>query len=651
VQFEEVTAMKDIRVRVRLVALCAATSALVFVASVIAMAESEARALPAHDNPWLTYLWNEARTSASPASVGARTELRWTHAVSGLVASEPVMANGRVYIGAWDGVLYALDIADGHPIWQRFLGTYKYKAGTGCPEGILGLTSSPTLDPGTNTLYIAGEDSTVAVSPTTENDLDPLPYLYAIDAASGSIRWRKQLSLDNNNYAWSSPLIANGHAYVGVASAGDCPLTQGQLVSIDLTGTHSLRRATMAPDALAVYARTITPTNAPPVLPDGSDYDYTATLTLDYISPTSADMQLRLRHTVSGTTYQPHLMTGSCDNPAGLALVQTFDDPKHAGASGTLTFSRTVVLNTTAVTDGQHVLVVPGLVPCALIQAGTGGGVWSSPAYDAQSNTIFVTTGTPTPPCVPQVACTYTRSLIGMRNPAVVALDADTLAVRGVWQVPFKDQFVDADFGATPALCVGRLGARVLGVANKNGVFYAFDANTPGLWQTSGPRWSRKLSEGGPNPEQGDGSISSAACSGGVFFVAAGRPSAANVSCAGYSGQVWALDADTGEPRWASPHCTGLAIGPVTAAGGLVILGANCRATLGICPRRVELLDSATGRTVQQIAGIGDVLSGVSVSDNLLVFGDNEPCVSHVCNFSVRAYNAWHGAYLPAVWR
>ena len=42
----------------------------------------------------------------------------------------------------------------------------------------------------------------------------------------------------DGHYNWSSPLIVNGYAYVGVASFGDCPLIQGQLIQVNLaTGT------------------------------------------------------------------------------------------------------------------------------------------------------------------------------------------------------------------------------------------------------------------------------------------------------------------------------------------------------------------------------------------------------------------------------
>ncbi len=67
-------------------------------------------------------------------------------------------------------------------------------------------------------------------------------YWYALDAATGSILW-KVYTGDNSatagHYNWSSPLIYNGYAYIGVASLGDCPLVQGQLLRVDLN-THQI---------------------------------------------------------------------------------------------------------------------------------------------------------------------------------------------------------------------------------------------------------------------------------------------------------------------------------------------------------------------------------------------------------------------------
>jgi hypothetical protein len=42
-------------------------------------------------------------------------------------------------------------------------------------------------------------------------------------------------SAAGGHYNWSSPLIVGNFAYVGIASLGDCPLVQGQLLKVDLT--------------------------------------------------------------------------------------------------------------------------------------------------------------------------------------------------------------------------------------------------------------------------------------------------------------------------------------------------------------------------------------------------------------------------------
>ncbi len=621
------------------------------------------QAAPIQESAWLGYLHDAARTSSSEATIGSNVTHRWTQQVDGLIASEPVVADGRVYIGSWDGHLYAFSAINGSRLWTTFLGTYIFKNYDACgslkkqPSGI---TASPTLVTATNTLYIAAADN--VISPTNPIS-DTGPFLYAINAANGQIRWRQPLSDNNDNYAWSSPLIANGRAFVGVASGSDCPLTQGQLVAVDLEGAHTIRRVAMAPDALA-----LSPDRIPNPRPGnvGSAEYFTATLRFEYLSATATRFELRLRNLrpqhryQSEIRYQP-VRTQTC----ATALVHETLGEVTADISGTATLTGTVLLDTRTLTDGQHFLHVSGVnvpdaVPCSTVAAGTGGGIWSSPTWDAATQTVFVTTGTPTPPCVPQDSCTGSASIVGPHTAAVVAVDAKTLTIKGWWQVPFTSQDVDADFGASATLC-----GRVLGVANKNGLFYAFNADTPYLWQQTGPLWSHVLAQGGGGPEVADGSISSAACRDGVFYVASGRPPTGATICANYTGQIWALEAATGHLRqgWTNPHCTGLVIGPVTLASELIVYGTDCRALARCLPetetmnpgRRIELLDMATGLprfvgtavTLQQSCAscppLGDVLSGVAVVDGLLVFGDNPVC-SKPCyvpsSATVRALNA-----------
>lgn len=626
--------------------------------------------LPVSSSAWLTYLHDPSRTSASSASLGPLITPRWTHEVSGMVASEPVIANNRVYVTAWDGNLYALDAFDGHEIWHRFLGLYKFI--NGCPgEGgnVAGTTSSPTLDLGAGLLYVAALSPTVVITQGTNYTQNAGIYLYAVSSSTGDIAWQAQVSDKIDNYPWSSPLVANGHAYVGNASSGDCPLTQGELVSVNLGGAHDVTRVAMSPDSLTVYPSALVTTGnyltiTPSLLPDKSNWDFTATLTTQSINSISAKTFIQLHHADLSTVYTPSLKVGTdtnpCNNPGSLTFVQDLDTGQLPDASGNITFARAISIDTTTLNDGKHALVVAGLVPCAKLAPGIGGGIWSSPTFDPVTHRVFVTTGTPTPPCVPTTPCTGARGTLGKLSAAVVGINADTLAVDWSWQVPFQDQNNDADFGATPTLCTADNNHRVLGVANKNGNFYAFDADALG-----DPIWQRTIAIGGGGPEGGQGSISSAACVNGVYYVGAGIPSGASV-CTGYSGQVWALAPATGSPRWANPRCTSVILGPITAANGLLIYGVDCRAAVYLpsCERRVEVLDATTGSVryrgaTGDLPALGDIVSGAAVVDGWFVIGDGLPGPPATLDnpyspyfpltSTIRAFNARLGLYLPLI--
>jgi len=67
-------------------------------------------------------------------------------------------------------------------------------------------------------------------------------YWYALDATTGAVLWRVftgDNTAQGGYYNWSSPLIYNGSAYIGTASNCDNPLVQGQLLRVDLA-THRI---------------------------------------------------------------------------------------------------------------------------------------------------------------------------------------------------------------------------------------------------------------------------------------------------------------------------------------------------------------------------------------------------------------------------
>src|SRR5947209_1786251 len=175
---------------------------------------------------WSTYLHDLQRTSASgdatlsPANA-AKLTVNWAFKTGGPIAASPTIVGGTVYVGSWDGYEYALDAATGALKWKTFLGltTSSCFSANG-----FGISSAATVQDGV--VYVGGGDA----------------YWYALAASTGAVLW-KVFTGDNSatsgHYNWSSPLIYNGLAYIGVASVADCPLVRGQLLQVDLS-THQI---------------------------------------------------------------------------------------------------------------------------------------------------------------------------------------------------------------------------------------------------------------------------------------------------------------------------------------------------------------------------------------------------------------------------
>lgn len=105
-----------------------------------------------------------------------------------------------------------------------------------------------------------------------------------------------------------------------------------------------------------------------------------------------------------------------------------------------------------------------------LEQPGVGcGGVWSSPLLDAaRGNVVFGTANC----SAPAEGFTWNR-----HTEAITALDARTGEVVWTFS-PHPPNRLDIDFGATPNLFVDSAGREVLGAGNKDAVYYALDPAT-----------------------------------------------------------------------------------------------------------------------------------------------------------------------------
>src|SRR6266568_2547905 len=185
----------------------------------------------------------------------------------------------------------------------------------------------------------------------------------------------------------------------------------------------------------------------------------------------------------------------------------------------------------------------------------TGASIWGSVTIDTSNGTLYFATGNGN-------NCPQSET----NAVAIVQLDASNLTFKSSWQVPPAQQGIDSDFGSTPTLFTATIGGtlhHMLGVANKNGIYYAFDeANI-----AQGPVWTITLAQGGPGPESGDGSISPSAWDGNTLYIGGGRTAINGQNC---QGGLRAINPANGAVIWAQCMTDGPVIGAVTAVPGVV---------------------------------------------------------------------------------
>lgn len=176
--------------------------------------------------PWPTYMDNVERTGANllehtlaPSNVSGLEQI-WSISDNGSDFSAPIVANGSLYYGSWNGNESAVDAANGAVEWRRYLGTDPACGGGYTPMGI---ASTPAYLNGT--LYLGGGDG----------------YWYALNATTGATDWRFLAgSGAAGYYNWASALVYQNSLYVGLSSCFDSPLVPAGLLELNLTGPHTV---------------------------------------------------------------------------------------------------------------------------------------------------------------------------------------------------------------------------------------------------------------------------------------------------------------------------------------------------------------------------------------------------------------------------
>jgi len=211
--------------RARVVGQLVAASMLVFAWAGLAAAPVQAQGTA----DWPAYLLDTGHSSYNPAATSIATGnvanlqpvWQWMQPAGGnrTFNASPTVVNGVVYIGSETGSFYAINEATQTVLWSRNFGVTPAAA---CgPDGITA-TAAVVNDPITGlTVYVNAPDG----------------QLYALSAATGATLWQatvdKPSSTVDDYYAWASPLVANGHVYVGISSQCDDPLVPAGVVEFN----------------------------------------------------------------------------------------------------------------------------------------------------------------------------------------------------------------------------------------------------------------------------------------------------------------------------------------------------------------------------------------------------------------------------------
>jgi polyvinyl alcohol dehydrogenase (cytochrome) len=232
-----------------------------------------------------------------------------------------------------------------------------------------------------------------------------------------------------------------------------------------------------------------------------------------------------------------------------------------------------------------------------------GGSIWGSPAIDENEGSLYVATGN-------KSKCSRTEILAF----AVIKLRASDLTLLSSWQVPPSQRTKDSDFGSTPTLFQATFGGtlhNLVGVANKNGIYYAFDRSA----LSSGPIWQATLAIPGACPECGDGSISPGAWDGNILYAAGGTTTINGSIC---KGSLRALNPATGSFKW--EHCfnEGTVLPAVTVVPGVVVVGEGTD---------MVVMDTTTGQTLftyHDANSRSNFYGAASISNGVLYIGNRD---------------------------
>jgi outer membrane protein assembly factor BamB len=196
-------------------------------------ASPSSSASPPPGAAWLTYHGDPSRTgldATSPPLQGPAPAWR-TASLDGPIWAEPLVDGDRVLVATEGGSLYALAAGSGAVLWRTHLDDPMPRSRLPCGDvSPLGITGTPVIDPGTQTLFAVAERS------------DAAHELVAVSVGDGAVLWRRVIdasgsdALDQQQRA--ALALAAGRVLVAFGGLdGDCGTYKGYVVSVPESGT------------------------------------------------------------------------------------------------------------------------------------------------------------------------------------------------------------------------------------------------------------------------------------------------------------------------------------------------------------------------------------------------------------------------------
>lgn len=399
------------------------------------------RAWAVDDSPqsWATWQkdlsgsrYASAETAVTPQNVGQLT-VKWAFTfprIPGVFpGSQPAVAGTTLYVGSTDAKVYALNATTGATQWSFDL------------TAVAGPATDAHPDPVRDGPAVA--DGSVFFG-------DSRGYLYAVDQATGQLKWATLLDTMNPDAKITgSPLVQGGKVFIGVSNTEDgfqasnlsypCCTAQGQVVAVsEWTGAVTWRHYTVPqPRAVGTW-----PSGATEYAPSGvSVWDspvvdpQTGTLYVgtgqNYTGATSeADSILALNVNTGQVKWQyqaqPDTYTSVCDNPQDAAYCPSAANGTNHDWDFSTSPNLFQVGGTTVLGIGEKsgvyrafnaangkLLWSDSLVANANAEGGSGGIIWGS-SYDGQN--LYVATWFANPGVL--YALNPATGAIGWRTPS-----------------------------------------------------------------------------------------------------------------------------------------------------------------------------------------------------------------------------------------